>query len=98
MKKLNVIVASSRALVPVMLAKRRQANRSERAAYALLLGGALGNMLDRLARGYVVDFIHLHHWPVFNVADVLIVIGAALLLLGHWQAGPTPHLQPRRHT
>lgn len=50
----------------------------------LVSGGALGNYLDRLVRGYVVDFIHVRHWPVFNVADVLISVGFGLLLL---QAG-----------
>jgi len=49
---------------------------------AMLTCGALGNLLDRLFRGYVVDFIHVHHWPVFNVADVCIVAGAALLVAG----------------
>jgi signal peptidase II len=52
----------------------------------LVLGGALGNVTDRLVNrgeldGQVVDFIHLHHWPVFNVADSAIVVGAAVLLL-----------------
>jgi signal peptidase II len=60
---------------------RRHAPRSEQAAYALIAGGALGNILDRLVRGYVVDFIHLRHWPVFNVADIAIVAGAAWLFL-----------------
>ena len=36
---------------------------------------------DRLVRGYVVDFIYVHHWPVFNVADICVVAGVALLLL-----------------
>jgi signal peptidase II len=44
-------------------------------AYAFIVAGALGNVLDRIVRGYVVDFIHLTHWPVFNVADALIVVG-----------------------
>jgi signal peptidase II len=47
----------------------------------LLLGGALGNYLDRLVRGYVVDFIHVSYWPVFNVADVLVTVGFGLMLL-----------------
>nr|VFJ78038.1 MAG: signal peptidase II Aspartic peptidase. MEROPS family A08 [Candidatus Kentron sp. FW] len=54
------------------------------AALALVLGGALGNLWDRLASGAVVDFIDLHyygwHWPTFNVADSAIVVGAFLLL------------------
>ncbi|RYX98252.1 MAG: signal peptidase II [Comamonadaceae bacterium] len=56
----------------------------ERCAYAALLGGALGNGLDRAFRGYVVDFLDFHardwHWPAFNIADIGIVCGAALLV------------------
>lgn len=59
--------------------RRRRASLLEHAAYATFVGGALGNLTDRLARGYVIDFVHLRHWPVFNVADVCLVAGAALL-------------------
>jgi signal peptidase II len=52
-----------------------------RVGLALVLAGALGNYVDRLARGYVVDFIHVTHWPVFNVADILVTAGGALVLL-----------------
>lgn len=48
---------------------------------ALLLGGALGNFLDRLRLGFVVDFIDLGFWPVFNVADSAIVVGALSLAI-----------------
>lgn len=56
------------------------------AGLALVLGGAIGNYLDRLARGFVVDFIDVHWfakaaWPSFNVADSAICVGAALILL-----------------
>ena len=51
---------------------------------ALILGGALGNLIDRLRFGQVVDFVDLHafgwHWPAFNVADSAITVGAALLI------------------
>ncbi len=49
----------------------------------LILSGGLGNMIDRIFRGYVVDFIHLEFmdFPVFNIADCVIVIGAGLLML-----------------
>lgn len=51
----------------------------------LVLGGAIGNLVDRVRQGYVVDFIDLHyqdwHWPAFNVADSAITIGAVLLVL-----------------
>ena len=52
---------------------------------ALILGGALGNLIDRLRYGQVVDFLDFHaagwHWPAFNVADSAITVGAALLIL-----------------
>ena len=55
------------------------------AALALVLGGALGNVIDRLRLGYVVDFIQVHwqqhYFPAFNVADAAITAGAGLLLL-----------------
>jgi signal peptidase II len=47
----------------------------------LVLGGAIGNLADRALRGYVVDFLHLHGWPVFNLADVYLVAGTALLVV-----------------
>jgi signal peptidase II len=54
-------------------------------ALALILGGAIGNLIDRVAYGYVIDFLDLHvagwHWPAFNVADMAIVGGAALFIL-----------------
>ncbi len=65
-------------------------------ALALILGGAIGNVHDRIVYGSVVDFVEIHivhyHWPDFNVADSSIVIGACLLfldsLLPHKKAGP----------
>ena len=55
-------------------------------ALSLILGGALGNILDRIMYGAVVDFIDLHyanwHWPAFNVADSAICIGATLIIWG----------------
>ena len=48
---------------------------------ALVLGGAVGNLIDRVRVGYVIDFIDVRVWPVFNVADSAISIGIALLFL-----------------
>ncbi len=48
---------------------------------SLVLGGAIGNLVDRIVRGYVVDFIDVRVWPVFNVADTAITVGVAFLLL-----------------
>ena len=54
-------------------------------ALTLVLGGALGNVIDRLYLGYVVDFLDFYygewHWPAFNVADIAIVVGAAMLVV-----------------
>jgi signal peptidase II len=62
----------------------------------LVVSGALGNMIDRVRLGYVVDFIHFHvydsfEWPTFNVADSTITVGVALLLLdGMRRVEPSP--------
>lgn len=48
---------------------------------ALILGGAVGNLIDRLRLRYVIDFLDLHVWPVFNLGDSAITIGVALLLI-----------------
>lgn len=68
------------ALIVVYLFSPNFAQSSVRVALALMLGGAIGNLLDRVARGEVVDFIKFPHWPAFNVADSAITIGVALLL------------------
>jgi len=58
------------------------------AAFALIIGGALGNLIDRLGYGHVIDFIDVYyktwHWPTFNIADSAITVGAGLLLLDAW--------------
>ena len=64
---------------------RNPAKRLLCAGLALILGGALGNLWDRLQWGAVADFLDFHafgwHWPAFNVADSAIVVGAAILIL-----------------
>ncbi len=59
-----------------------------RIAFGAILGGALGNMIDRLQRHFVVDFIDLRVWPVFNVADSFITVGVALLLIASAKRRP----------
>ena len=49
-------------------------------AFSLILGGAIGNLIDRIAFGYVIDFIDFRIWPVFNIADSAITVGAAIIL------------------
>ncbi|MDQ3808694.1 MAG: signal peptidase II [Chloroflexota bacterium] len=62
-------------------------------ALGLQLGGAIGNLIDRVRQGYVVDFVdfgyHSNWWPVFNVADSAIVVGVALLALNALSATPS---------
>lgn len=70
------------AMVTLFIVSRWQkAVPIERLAWAAVLGGALGNAIDRLLRGYVIDFIHVHYWPVFNAADIAITVGVVLLIL-----------------
>jgi len=68
-------------LAMFILCMRKRLSAPSRLALLLLSAGALGNGLDRLARGYVIVFIPLTHWPVFNVADIFITVGAVLLIL-----------------
>ncbi|MEW5755170.1 MAG: signal peptidase II [Pseudomonadota bacterium] len=86
----GIAVAVSIAIV-IWLRRLPSSERLEAAALALILGGAIGNVVDRIAHGYVVDFIDVYygnyHWPAFNIADSAITIGAVLLiwhsLFGH---------------
>ena len=81
----SVIAAAVTVALSVMLLRlERGTPRTLAASYALILAGALGNLIDRLQHGYVVDFVHLHwrdwYYPAFNVADSCITIGAILLI------------------
>jgi signal peptidase II len=67
-------------------ARRNVASRWEQAGLPMVLAGGLGNLIDRAVRGYVVDFIHVHRWPVFNVADIAVVAGIGVMLLTSRQA------------
>ena len=82
---LLVAFAAAAALIVSVLLLRSPERRVFCAGLALILGGAIGNVIDRLRFGYVVDFLDLHaagwHWPAFNVADSAITLGAALLIL-----------------
>jgi signal peptidase II len=73
------------AIIVLMLRSLGQRDRQVFVALLLILGGAAGNLIDRIWLGYVVDFLDLyyqdHHWPTFNVADSAISIGAVLLVL-----------------
>ena len=63
------------------------------AALVLILGGAIGNVIDRVLFGHVIDFIQVYYktfyWPAFNIADSAICVGAAILILSGWFLQPS---------
>lgn len=79
----TAIAVLASAVCTVWLYRLPVNNRWSAAAISMLLGGALGNLWDRLMLGYVIDFIDLYvndwHWPVFNVADIAICLGVGIL-------------------
>lgn len=84
----GAVVLGATTFILLYLRRLGPGQRILQVALAMVLTGAWGNYLDRLARGYVVDFVDWHwwkrpdlYWPTFNVADSLIVVGVALLLL-----------------
>lgn len=76
---LTVVALSAIAIALASLVSR---NPVVAAGAGLLVGGSLGNLVDRLIHGAVTDFIDLAHWPAFNLADCGITVGAALIVLG----------------
>lgn len=87
-------VALAMVVIGVLLVWLRRLPAAEvrtRLALVLILGGAAGNLIDRLVYGYVIDFIDIYydnwHWPAFNVADAAISVGAFLLLLDAFRGG-----------
>jgi len=83
-------------VILVRLLKRHAHEPRLAIALALLLGGALGNVIDRVVVGHVVDFLYFHYksfaWPAFNVADSAISIGAGLLIWDSLRSKPAaPH-------
>lgn len=71
--------------IAVWLARLKQHETLLAVALSLVLGGAIGNLIDRLAYGYVIDFLDVYyqtwHWPAFNIADSAITLGVILMLL-----------------
>jgi signal peptidase II len=82
---LLILFAVAAALIITVLIVRSPGRGMQCGGLALILGGAIGNVIDRLRLGYVVDFVDLHargwHWPAFNVADAAITVGAALVIV-----------------
>ena len=81
----SILAAGVSAVIAVWLARQPAERWFESLALALILGGALGNLYDRVTLGYVVDFLDFHwsghHFPAFNVADSGISVGAVMLII-----------------
>ncbi len=82
---ISLAIAVSALIVIWLTRLRVPAERLLAIGLASILGGALGNVIDRFVHGHVIDFIHAHYgehyWPAFNVADMAITLGAVLLIL-----------------
>ncbi|HEX2688087.1 MAG TPA: signal peptidase II [Kofleriaceae bacterium] len=81
---LSLIAALALVGISVMAMRTAPEERWKRGAFALIAGGALGNLVDRVRDGAVTDFvrwrIHDHRWPIFNIADAALLVGVAVLL------------------
>ena len=79
-----IVIALVVSIVLALILRKRRA-KSEALGYSLILGGAVGNLIDRAFRGHVIDYLDFYwqswHWPAFNLADIGIVGGAAMLIL-----------------
>lgn len=80
----TAIAIAISSVIAVLLRRQAKSMTAANWAFALILGGALGNLIDRVRLGYVVDFLDFYvgsyHWPAFNVADSAIVLGAGLMI------------------
>jgi len=82
---LFIVIAVLASILIVWMIRKPETGSAERAGLAMILGGAVGNLVDRTARLGVVDWIDVyvgvHHWPAFNIADIGITLGAGVLVL-----------------
>lgn len=80
-----VLIAAAISLAILVMIYRNPQRKGENIAFALILGGALGNLFDRIYHGYVIDFFDFYignwHYPIFNVADCAICLGFVLFLI-----------------
>jgi len=86
-----IVIAFVAIVVIVVLLARHAGEKLFCLSLALILGGATGNVIDRILLGYVVDFLDFHvagwHWPAFNLADSAITVGAVLLVADSFSPG-----------
>lgn len=92
-----VIGLSALAVIVIFYHKYGKNDKPYALGLALVGGGALGNLIDRVLRGSVVDFLDFyigsHHWPAFNVADSAITVGVAILLMVTYRMEKAQHLE-----
>lgn len=79
------------AFLIIYLSKNRLDNNLIASSFGLILGGTLGNLFDRIKFGYVIDFLDFRIWPVFNIADSCITIGASILIITIISSGYASH-------
>jgi signal peptidase II len=86
---LAIIVA---VVLTVWMSRLKSEAKWEAISLALILGGAIGNVIDRVLHGYVIDFIDVYygsyHWPAFNIADSAICVGAVMLIIDSFKKKP----------
>jgi signal peptidase II len=86
---LAIIVA---VVLTVWMSRLKSEAKWEAISLALILGGAVGNVIDRVLHGYVIDFIDVYygsyHWPAFNIADSAICVGAVMLIIDSFRKKP----------
>lgn len=80
------VTAVSAALISLyVLLQHDSIGRLQRWGWSLVVGGALGNLCDRVLYGHVIDFLDFRVWPVFNLADIFVCTGVGLIFLGLWK-------------
>lgn len=92
---LHVVIFTSVVIIAAMVVRHAHGSRLAGLAFGLILGGAVGNLIDRVLYGWVIDFVHLWAriggrtltWPDFNVADAAISCGAVLLIASELRGG-----------
>jgi len=92
---LSIFGVVATAVIAWMIVRSKPDRRVERIALAMIAGGAVGNLIDRIGTGVVTDFVRWrvgeHRWPIFNVADAALLIGVAVLMIDSWrQRRPSP--------
>jgi signal peptidase II len=93
---LHLVIFTSVVIIAAMVVRHAHHSRLAGLAFGLILGGAVGNLIDRVLYGWVIDFVHLWvrvggrtwSWPDFNVADAAISIGAVLLIISELRNQP----------